>query len=76
MADILFTDADIIAILREHLRKFNRMQEAADSLCVGVSTLDYAVNQRRPISPCILQALGYERVVLYKKCKNVSDFSH
>ncbi len=61
----MITQQDLIALLREQARPHQR--DWAEAHKVAASYLSDVLNGRRDPGKSILAALGYERVILYKK---------
>ncbi len=65
----LITQTDLIALLREQA-PYGQQEKWALTNGVEPSVLSDVLNGRRDPGKSILKALGYERVVLYRKVAN------
>ncbi len=64
----MITQSDLIALLRAQMQPSQRVW--AETHKVATSYLSDVLNGRRDPGKSILRALGYERVVLYRKVKS------
>lgn len=65
----LITAAEIRAALQELIKQAGGQQPLGDRWHINDTTISMAVTGRRNPSPCIIEAMGYEKVVLYRRKK-------
>ena len=64
---VLITEAELVALIKERVKEFPCRTVAAAGLCVSLGYLDMVLYRYRHPGPSILEAVGYEKVVLYRK---------
>lgn len=64
---------DIIAVVRRACREAGDQQTLARQLGVSPAYISDVLNERKEPGPKILDPLGYERVVTYRRRKATTD---
>jgi DNA-binding transcriptional regulator YdaS (Cro superfamily) len=67
--------ADPVTELRQQVKAKGSQKAVADGLAISPSLLNDILKGKRNVSESLAARLGYERVIVYRKVRNVSGLS-